>query len=196
MSYVGGTALGIKFKDGVILAADKAYILGNMLLSSGVRKVFPITHYVGVAAAGIVADMQELFREVSWYANLRYRMINRPLKVRSIAKLTSVIMYNRRLYPYYTQILVGGFLNESELYSLDSLGSLIGDDYIVIGSGAENAIGILDSEYSVDLDKEKALSLVVKAFKAATRRDVLSGKEIDIMVIDSKGYKIITQSLV
>ncbi|HEW93387.1 proteasome subunit beta [Candidatus Geothermarchaeota archaeon] len=196
MSYIGGTAIGLKYNGGVLLAADKAYILGNMVLSSGVRKIFPITNYVGAAAAGIVADMQELFKEVSWYANLRYRTINRPLEVRSIAKLTSVIMYHRRLFPYFTQILIGGYLNKPELYSLDSLGSLIGDDYIVIGSGAENAIGILDSEYSIDISSEEAFSIALKAFKATIKRDVLSGSEIDIMTIDKDGYKIVSKSLI
>jgi len=196
MSYVGGTAVGLKFKDGVILAADKMYILGNMVLSSGVRKVFPLTKYAGVAAAGLVADMQELFKEVTWHINLRSLRVMKPVDIRSIAKLTSIIMYSRRMFPYFTQILIGGFLNKPELYSLDSLGSLIGDDYIAIGSGSENVIGVLDSEYKDNLLPEHAYSIIKKAFKAAVKRDVLSGREIDLLIINKDGFRIETISLI
>lgn len=196
MSYVGGTALGLKFKDGVILAADKTYILGNMVFSTEVRKVFPLADYVGVAAAGLVADMQELFKEIIWHINLRSKQIGKRVDIRSIAKLTSVIMYSRRMFPYYTQILIGGYLENPELYSLDSLGSLIGDDYVAIGTGSENVIGILDSEYKSDLEFEEAKELVRKSFKAAIRRDVLSGRSMDMLIIRKEGYEILTESFI
>jgi proteasome beta subunit len=196
MSYVGGTALGLKFKDGVILAADKTYILGNMVFSTEVRKVFPLADYVGVAAAGLVADMQELFKEIKWHINLRSKQIGKRVDIRSIAKLTSVIMYSRRMFPYYTQILIGGYLENPELYSLDSLGSLIGDDYVAIGTGSENVIGILDSEYKSDLEFEEAKELVRRSFKAAIRRDVLSGRSMDMLIIRKEGYEILTESFI
>ncbi len=188
-STYSGTAIGIKVNNGVVLASDKRYVYGNVIMSTTVKKTFIISRRVAAAAAGIAADIQELFREVAFLVRLREIRTGRPLSVRSVAKLTSALMYESKLTPFYTQVLIGGVVKSPELYSLDSLGSVVGDDYIVLGTGAEIAIGIIESSYKSNMPIDEVEKLVINALKAASKRDVLSGSEIDMVIITKDNIK-------
>jgi len=111
------------------------------------------------------------------------------MNVRSVAKLASVMMYNRKLLPYLTQIIIGGYIDRPEIYSLDSWGSIIDDKYIVLGTGAETAIGIIESNYDYNMELNDAVKLVIDGFKASSSRDVLTGNNVDILKIDRNGVK-------
>ena len=195
LSVYGGTAVGVTVKDGVVLASDKRYVYGNFVLSGAVRKTFVITDRVGVAASGIAGDIQELFKELSYMVRLRELRLRRRMGVKAIAKLTSVLMYNRRLIPFLTQILIGGYIDRPELYSLDSIGSVIGDKFIVLGTGAEIAVGVIESNYNESLSLGDAEKLVVNSLQSVAKRDVLSGRDIDVLVISQDGIVEKTVSL-
>jgi len=185
----GATVLGLKTNDFVILSAEKRMTYGSYVVAKHVKKIFRITDSVGAAAAGLISDMQELFRQISSLVKLRELEIGKKVPVKGIAKLTSKLLYSHKLYPYYTQILIGGYIDSPGLYSLDPLGSVIDDKYMVIGTGAEVAIGIIEAGYREDLTIDEAVELVTKAVKTAIGRDALSGDGLDIMIIDKTGIK-------
>ncbi len=184
----GATAVGIAFSKGVVLAAEKRVAYGTFVMSRSGKKVFRITDRVGAACAGMVADMQVLIKEVSLYAKIREMELGRPLPPNSIAKLMSVLMYERRSSPLLTQVIVGGIgYDGNAIYSLDPLGSVIPDDYTAVGSGAEMAIGIIESEYKKELSEEEAKELALRSIKSAIRRDAASGDGVDMLVITEGG---------
>lgn len=185
MYIPGATALGIVFKDGVVLGADKRFAYGNFLLSRSSKKVFLITNNVGAACAGMIADMQNLIKRVTVEIKLRELEIRRPVPPNSVAKLMSVIMFSERLYPLLTQVIVGGVDEKPSVYVLDPLGSIIPDEYATVGSGTEIAIGIIESEYKKGMNEKEATELAIKALKAAMQRDIASGDGIDLLVIKS-----------
>jgi proteasome beta subunit len=87
-----------------------------------------------------------------------------------------------------TQTIVGGIdEEESSLYVLDILGSVIPDKYAVVGSGTEIAIGVVEEGYREDLTIEEAKDLVVRAIKSAISRDIMSGDGIDFLIITKDG---------
>ena len=61
----GATAVGITFDNGIVLGAEKRVSYGTHLVSRSGKKVFKVTDKVGAAAAGMIADMNILMREVS-----------------------------------------------------------------------------------------------------------------------------------
>jgi len=182
-----GTAIGVVSKDGVLLATDKSYVYGNLVMSGNVKKVFAINDRVGLAAAGIAADMQQLLSDLTYLVKIREIRLGRRMKTASIAKLTSFLMYRRRMIPYLTQVLIGGYIDNPELYSLDSLGSVIGDKYIVLGTGAEVAVGVIEANYREDISISETIELVRKSFQSVAQRDVLTGSTIDMMIIKNDG---------
>jgi proteasome beta subunit len=181
----GATAVGIVFKDGVILGADKRFAYGNFIMSRNSKKVFMINSNVGAACAGMISDMQTLIKRVEAEAKIRELEIRRPVPPNSVAKFMSAVMFNERLYPLLTQVIVGGVDGVPSVYVLDPLGSIIPDEYAAVGSGTEIAIGVIESEYKKDMDEESAVKLTVKSLKSAMLRDAASGDGIDLLIIKS-----------
>lgn len=184
----GATAVGITFSDGVILAAEKRVSYGNFVINKHTRKIFSVTESVGAACAGMIADMQVLVRQVEALAKIRKLETRRNVAPNSIAKLMSVIMFERRFFPLLTQVIVGGVNTKSQIYTLDPLGSVLPDDYAAVGTGAEMALGVIDSEYKSSLTAEQSKELALKAIRSSIQRDSASGDGIDLLVITKGGH--------
>ncbi|MGB8133809.1 MAG: proteasome subunit beta [Nitrososphaeraceae archaeon] len=187
--FPGATAIGISYKEGIILAAEKRVSYGNFVVNKNTKKIFPVTEHVGAACAGMIADMQVLVRQVTALAKIRKLETKRIVATNSIAKLMSVIMFERRFFPLLTQVVVGGTEYKPQIYTLDPLGSVLPDDYASVGSGAEMALGVMDAEYSQDLSEDKAKNLVIKAMKSSIQRDSSSGDGIDILTINRSNLR-------
>jgi proteasome beta subunit len=186
----GATTVGVVCTDGVVLASEKRFSYGYFVMSKTSKKVFKITDRIGAACAGLVGDMQILVKEAAAYLNLYSLEANIPISVRAAAKLIGNLLFQNRLYPYITQIIIGGIdENGPKLFALDPLGSVIEDKYASVGTGAELAIGILEAEYKENLTVEEAKELVKKAVKAAVSRDAGSGNGIDLLIITKDGIK-------
>jgi proteasome beta subunit len=76
-----------------------------------------------------------------------------------------------------------------KLFVLDPLGSVIEDKFTAVGSGAEIAMGLLETDFKDGMTVDDARGLVKKAVKAASARDIGSGEGIDILVITNSGIK-------
>jgi proteasome beta subunit len=183
---IGGTALGIKANKGIVLASEKRLAYGYTILSKSAKKIYPLNDRVAVAFAGLVGDMQALVRRLQSLIHL-YEFENSTLmSTRSVAKLLSVILFEAKFTPYFTQTIIGGKDNEGyHLYSLDPLGSLLEENYVAVGSGAPIAIGIVESEYNPNVDTDALVLLAKKALKQTVSRDIESGDGIDLAIIDN-----------
>lgn len=187
---LGATTVGVVCKDGVILSSEKRVTYGYMVMSKMGRKIFKITDTIGAACAGLVADMQILIRQVGAYCKLFELEHNRKITVRTTAKTVSNLLFQRRLFPYITQTIIGGIDDEGpNLYVLDPLGSLIPDKYATVGSGAEIAVGVLEAGYKEGLTLQEGRDLVFSAMKSALARDIASGDGVDILIISKDGIK-------
>jgi len=185
----GATAIGLTCQDGIILAAEKRISYGNFVVNKNTRKIFPITDQVAAACAGMVADMQVLTRQVGALAKIRKLETRREMATNSVSKLMSVIMFERRFFPLLTQVIVGGVHTIPEIYTLDPLGSLLPDNYAAVGTGAELALGLIDSEYRKNMTEDASKKLAIKAIKSSIQRDSASGDGIDVLAISKKGIE-------
>lgn len=188
--YPGATAVGIKVKNGVVLAADKRVTYGFTLMSRAGKKVFKITDRIGMTSAGYIADMQTIAKNIAAEIRLYELESGFPLTVYSAAKLMSLILYNRRLLPYLIETIVGGVDEEGpHIYILDPIGAVIEDDYAALGTGSQVAIGIIEDSYSEKMSLSEAEKLAEKAIRAAFSRDAVSGDGIDILIITKEGCR-------
>ncbi|MDV3293059.1 MAG: proteasome subunit beta [Nitrososphaerales archaeon] len=183
----GATAVGIAYKDGVVLGAERRITLGSYVRSKSGRKVFKITDNVGAVCAGMVADMQNLARQVAVYSKLKELESRKPMKPNSVAKLMSTLMFENRFAPLLTQVILGGVAEKPVVYVLDPLGSVISDQYATVGTGEETAIGVVEAGYTPTLTQKEARDLLVSSIKAAIARDAMSGNGIDILLLDRAG---------
>ena len=185
----GTTTVGIRVKEGVVLAADTQASLDHMVETLNIRKIIPITDRIAITTAGSVGDVQMLARRLEAEARYYYFTWGRPMSTRAMANLLSNLL-NESKGLYLVQIIIGGYVDEPTIASLDPLGGLIFDNYTATGSGTPFAIAILEEEYRKNLSIEKAKDLAVKAVKAAGKRDVYTGsKKIQVVTITKEGMK-------
>jgi proteasome beta subunit len=169
------------------LASERRISFGNFVVNKNTKKTFVLTENVGAACAGMVADMNVLARQVAALSKIRKFEIRRDLPTNSVAKLMSVIMFERRYFPLLTQVVVGGYDTKPQIYTLDPLGSLLPDEYAAVGSGAEMALGVLDAQYNSKMNEEDARNLAIKSIRSSIQRDASSGDGIDILIINNRG---------
>ena len=93
------------------------------------------------------------------------------------------------------QILIGG-VDETgpHLYNLDPFGSLTEEKMTSTGSGSPLAIGVLEDKFREGMTVEEVLPIIARAVNAAMKRDIASGNNYNIIVIDTKGYKELTDA--
>jgi len=188
LSYFGATSVGIKAKNGVVLASEKRLAYGGYIMSRGAKKVYKVTDRIGVAFAGLFADLQALTRFLRAEVKFYEVTSNRVMTVKSAAKLLSNILYSQKFIPFLSEAIVGGIDPDGpHVYVLDPIGSLIEDDYAALGSGASIAIGVLESGYTSDITLENAEKLAVSSIEAAIKRDAASGDGVDLIIISEGG---------
>ncbi len=186
----GATTVGVVCKDGVILASERRYAYGSFVMSKVAKKIFKITDNVGVACAGIIGDMQVLSREALAYMNIyRYERGRQPT-VKNAAKVMVNLLAGRRMMPYLAQTIIAGVDDGiPDLYVLDPIGSVLGDKFAAVGTGAEVAMGVLEAEYKEGMSIEEARPVVLRAVKSAVARDISSGDGVDLMIITHDGMR-------
>ena len=60
----GTTCIGVKYKEGVLLAGDKRVSMGSMIAYSNMTKVIKIADNIGITTAGEVASIQLVLRHI------------------------------------------------------------------------------------------------------------------------------------
>ncbi len=188
MSAQGGaTIVGLKFRDGVVVAGERKASYGSYVVSVSVRKVFLLDKRVAVGFAGLVADAQGVLRILREEAGYYKVSVGRELGIRGIAKLLSNILYSYKAMPMETEAIVGGVEGgKPVLIVLDPLGSLIEDDFAAIGTGATIAVGVLEEGYREGMNRDDAVELALRSIRTAMKRDALSGGSIDLVVVSKE----------
>jgi proteasome beta subunit len=140
--------------------------------------------------AGTVADAQRVVDILTANAQLYKIKMNRPMPVSAAARLVANLLFTNRYVPLATQVLVGGVdTTGPHVYNLDPYGSLTEEKFVSTGSGSPVAYGVLEDKYQEDMPIEEVLPTIVKAVNAAMKRDIASGNDYNITVINDEGYR-------
>ena len=182
----GACAVAMRCKDGVILANDTRSTWGYTVNNKNVEKIFPITKdgRVAMSCYGLIGDFQALSRVMLAQANIYELREDHKISVKAMAKTVANYLYQRKMAPLYTNVLVGGVDEKGPaVFTMDAIGSLSEEEYGVAGSSATFAVGILEAEYTPDLTVKKGTELMKKVMRNAVKRDAMAGNAMDIMVI-------------
>ena len=186
----GTTTIGLIAKDAVVIAAEQKSTMGYLVESKEAQKVFQLDDHIGMTIAGGVGDALAMIRLLKAQFKL-YKLERGPITMKAAATLLSNILQGSKYYPYMNQFILAGYDSEPRVYSLDPVGGFdCRDNFYSTGSGSPFAYGVLEAGYKENMTVEEAVTLVVKAIKAAIERDIGSGgKEIQVAVIDKNGFK-------
>jgi proteasome beta subunit len=185
------TVVGLKSRDGVVMATDRRLSYGNIVLSRAAKKIFVVDERAAVAFAGLYGDVSGLVRFLQADISAYKLIANAPVTIRSIARRLSVLMYSYKWFPFFVETLVGGVESDGtpRLHVLDPLGSILEEDYTAVGSGATIAFGFLENNYSSNVTVEEAEKIALSAVRTAIGRDIGSGDGIDIVTITRNGAR-------
>lgn len=190
MVLKGTTTIGVVCRNGVILASDTRAVLGTFVAHKRAKKVYKIDDHLAMTISGSVADAQRTVEILKINAKLYKLNIGRPIPVGSSARLIANFFFSARLAPMIAQVLVGGVDDTGpHVFNLDPFGSLTAEKCVATGSGSPIAYGVLEDEYKEDASVKSLLPVVVRAVDSAMKRDVASGDNFDVIIIDKKGYR-------
>ncbi len=186
----GTTTIGVRYKDGVIIASDQRATMSTMIAHSDVQKVYKIADNLGMTIAGVVGDAQLMIRYVQSEVALYSMRKGGEMSVNAAATLVANIIRNG----FYVGHIIGGFdKTGAHLFSIDAAGGYIEDNIMSVGSGSVFALGALEAGYKKDMKFEEARDLVITALHSALSRDSASGDGMLIAVIDKNGFNWIPQ---
>jgi proteasome beta subunit len=188
----GTTTIGIKCKDGVVLAADKRATAGHMIVDKRAEKVHIINDNFALTIAGGVSDAQLLIKLIRAELKLKEVRTNKAPTVKEAANLLAGLVYSNIRRPSMLPgivhfLLAGKDPSGTHLYDLFPDGSITKvPDFISSGSGSVFAYGVLETQYDSDMTIAEAIKLAVKSVNTALQRDSASGNGIRIVVVNDK----------
>jgi proteasome beta subunit len=198
----GTTTVGIKCKDGIVLAADKRATAGNLIVNKKTDKLYQISKNMFLTMAGTVSDAQLLCKLIKAELQLKKMRLGRESSVRESANLLAGMVYSNirkmSLIPGISHFLLGGKDDTGYyLYDIFADGSLTEcDDFIASGSGSVMAYGVLETMYNPGLSIDDGVDLAKKCINAALQRDSASGNGATIVIISKDGPKRIYDKLI
>lgn len=192
MRKTGTTTVGLVAAGAAILGAERKATMGYLVASKDTQKILQLDEHVGMTMAGLAGDGQALERYIKAELKLYKLKEGRPIPMSAATQLVANILYGRRFYPYYVQLVVAGFDSIGpHVYSLDASGAQQEEkEFYSSGSGSPMAFGVLEDGYRKGLSVEEGKRLVARAILSATKRDIASGGSgIDLVVIDKNGFR-------
>lgn len=186
----GTTTVAVLCKEAAVLAADRRATMGYMIAGKDVMKVCQIDDTKAMTIAGVVGDAQKLVRWMKAELSLYKTRYNKPATVKAASSLLANILSNYKFYPFFVQIIVGGYDSKSRVFSID-MGGGLGEltDYFSTGSGSPFALGVLESGYKDSMTLKDAQHLALNAIYTAQKRDIASGNGVTLVTITKDNYK-------
>ncbi len=185
----GTTTVGLVCKNGVVLASDKRATMGTLIASKDIDKIYPLSENIAMTIAGGVGDAQTLVRWMQAEIKLYQLRQGKKISVEASATLLANILAQYKYYPFFVQLLVGGYDTRGRLFSVDMLGGVTEEKLASTGSGSPVAYGVLEELYKEDMRTQDNAKIAAKAVSAAIKRDSATGENVDVVIIDENGYK-------
>ncbi|MCK5451855.1 MAG: archaeal proteasome endopeptidase complex subunit alpha [Candidatus Aenigmarchaeota archaeon] len=181
----GATALGLVFKDGIILCAQKRV----SRLVKFADKIFQIDDHIGLVATGIVADARVMV-DVSRVKAQQHSMVyDEKISTASISKFLAdrqqLYTQHAGVRPYGVSMLIGGVNRKVELYETDPSGILTECLAKAVGRKADKINKYFEDNYKEDMDEKQALQFSIDSLK---KQGKIDPEGINIVVITKGRY--------
>jgi proteasome beta subunit len=178
----GTTILALKYREGVIVAADRQATEGYQVASRRIEKVYKADEYSAIAiagAAGPCIEMVKLFQvELEHYEKLEGEVLALEGKANKLAQMVRQNLPAAIQGLIVVPILAGYDLRKDEgrIFKYDVTGGRYEEsDYYATGSGGKDARNTLKKFYREGMEREPAVRLAVEALLDAAEEDVATG---------------------
>jgi proteasome alpha subunit len=184
----GTTSLGIKYKDGVILAVDKR-INSRLVEEESIEKIFQIDDNMGAVTSGLVADARVLVERARIESQLNKVTYSEPIDIGILAKkicdFKQLYTQHGGVRPFGIAMLIAGVNEKPRLFETDPSGALIEYKATAIGSGRPTAMEIFEEKYREGMSREEAIELALTVMNEAADGKI-GEKTVELALIELK----------
>ena len=185
----GTTTVGLIFKDGVILIADRR-IDSHLIEPDSIEKIFQIDDHIGCTASGLVADARVLVNRARVDAQINRITYDEKIQVKTLVKQLCDFKHGYTQYggvrPFGTTLLIAGVdETRSWLFSTDPSGAFMEYKAGSEGTGRNKAMEYFEKNYRENMTMEEAINMGIKAIQRGSKGK-LNPDAIEIAVITAK----------
>ncbi|CAD6343917.1 unnamed protein product [Miscanthus lutarioriparius] len=190
---LGSTAIGLKTKDGVVLAVEKR-VTSPLLEPSSVEKIMEIDEHIGCAMSGLIADARTLVEHAFRVETQNHRFsygepMTRESSTQAICDLALRFGEGDEesmSRPFGVSLLIAGHdENGPSLYYTDPSGTFWQCNAKAIGSGSEGADSSLQEQYNKELTLQEAETIALSILKQVMEEKV-TPNNVDIAKVAPK----------
>ncbi|KAL3884370.1 hypothetical protein ACJMK2_024515 [Sinanodonta woodiana] len=195
-TVTGTSVLGLKFRDGVVISADKLGSYGSLARYRDLTRVMKINDTTILGSSGDYADFQFLTNLIQERV-IEEECLNdgfgyTPLRL--FSWLTRVL-YNRRsnFNPLWNTYIVGGLQDgEPFLGYVDKIGTAYQAPTVASGYGAYIAQPLLREAFETNpnMSLEEAAKTIDRCMKILFYRDARSLNKYDLAIVTKDGVEI------
>ena len=179
----GTTVIGIKYEDGVMLAADTLASYGSLARYKDVRRIQKVGETTLVGASGEMSDFQSIMEMLD---TMNQADVNQddgysktPAEIYSYLR---AVMYQKRGKgnPFWNQLLIAGYRDSPFLGYVDLIGTAYEENFIATGFGAYLAIPIIRERWTASMNEAEARTLLEDCLRVMFYRDCRASSRIQI----------------
>ena len=191
----GATSLGIKAKDGVVIASEKK--LHPLVKEETVHKIANITDNIGMVYSGIGPDFRVLVRKARKKAQAYYRYYKEQISVNRLVREVAAIMqeYTQSggVRPFGVSLMIAGWDDAGpQLFQVDPSGAYFPWKASAIGKGMIQAKGFLEKRYQEDMETDEAIHRALLTLKEGFDGQ-LTNQNVEVAIIrEDRTFQILT----
>jgi 20S proteasome subunit beta 7 len=189
----GTSVLGLKYKDGVMLAADTLASYGSLARYKAVERICPVGQHTLIGASGEYSDFQAIMEMLD---DQTQDDINRDDGFRrgagEIHSYLRAVLYQRRnkFNPLWNYLLVAGVKPSGAVFlgSVDHIGTAYEDDILATGFGAHLALPIMRRRWRIDMEEGEARALLEGTICSSFHNHITCYCVLILLVVQGVAY--------
>jgi len=200
----GTSVLGIKYRNGVMLAADTLVSYGSLAKYKNAKRLLSINSRTLVGGSGEYSDLQsisDLLRANALAdrctADSLYEEDNNEECAKEVWSYLRAVMYQRRnkMNPLWNDVVVAGFSQNPDgttsdkpfLGIVDKIGTAYEDDILATGFGGYIALPLMREKYRPDMEEGEARALLEDCLRILFYRDCRALNRVQIAKVTEDG---------
>jgi proteasome alpha subunit len=164
----GTLAIGVKSKDGVIMAVEE--IPRKLQVSGITQKIFQVDDHIGVAAAGYIPDARVQVDDARTFSQSHKLIYDEQVEVETVAKHLADRCHQYTQYsgvrPFGVALIIAGVDQRGNLlYVTDPSGTFVSYAAVAIGASADEVNAFLEKNYQDNMSLDDATALAIAAIE-------------------------------
>ncbi|OMJ72356.1 hypothetical protein SteCoe_29223 [Stentor coeruleus] len=137
----GGTIIGLKCRDGILLAGEKN-VVSRMMMEGSNKYIFGVTKEIGAVITGVIPDGKSVIMRARQEASQYSEFYGQQIKPTVLADRVAQFMYLFTLYgglrPFGSTIMLAGkYQNDYRLFMVDPSGAMFEYYSCTAGKGSQ-----------------------------------------------------------